>query len=310
MPDLFARTAAAVAAVTFLSIPASAAAQAFTSPQGIGSVTIATQVVHNTGHRGSDGFLLKRGQSVTASALAELEYGATDRLSLTVGIPFVFAKYTGARPSFSRLPVDECACWHSSFQDYSLAARYRLGYGTWAVTPLFRYDHPSHDYQYQGEAVVGRNLHEALLGVTAGWRLDRLLPNASVQTGYTYAFVERALPGLDINRSNGYFDFGYAVKRRLFLRGAATWQHTHGGLRVGSASGNPFPFPGELNTPQRYAQRDRILRTEWWQLGGGTSYSLGPLDVFGSFTKYVWGHDAHDGRVVTVGTTWYFDVSR
>jgi hypothetical protein len=46
-------------------------------------------------------------------------------------------------------------------------------------------------------------------------------------------------------------------------------------------------LPGELNTPERFAQRDRIIRTNYWQVGGGVAYSGGPIDVFAAFTKYV-----------------------
>lgn len=292
------------------AMPSRISAQAFTSPEGVGSVTIAWQFVDNTGHRFTDGFLLSAGQSVTMSALAELDYGVTDRLSATIGIPYVFAKYTGAMPPPSRLPVDACACWHSSFQDVSLAARYRVGNDTWAITPVVRYIRPSHDYPYEGEAVVGRNLQETQVGVTAGLRLVELLPKASIQAGYTYSFVEKPLAEIPIDRSNGFVDFGYALSRRLFVRGTGTWQRTHGGLLVGSPTGNPFPLPGELNTPERLAQRDRLISTQYWQAGGGLSYSIGQVDVFVSIMKYVWGRNAHNGHSYTVGSTWYFDLTQ
>ncbi len=67
---------------------------------------------------------------------------------------------------------------------------------------------------------------------------------------------------------------------------------------------------GFLNTPARFAQRDRLIRTNYWQVGGGVSYSAGPVDLFASVTKYVWGRDAHNGQAYTVGSTWYFDLSQ
>lgn len=300
---------ATVVVAALASAPSPVAAQAFTLPQGVGAVSVAWQYVDNTGHRLSDGFLRKAGESVTTSAIFELDYGFTDRLSATFGIPYVFAKYTGAMPPPSRLPVDSCGCWHSSFQDFSLTARYRLGDEPWAVTPHVRYGRPSHDYPYQGEAVVGRNLQETAVGVNAGARLLGFLPKASVQAGYTYSFVEK-VADISIDRSNGFVDLGYALTRRLYARAAGIWQRTPGGLRAGSVTGNPFPFPGELNTPERFAQRDRLLRVNYWQVGGGLSYSAGPADLFASISKYVWGRDAHDGQVYTVGATWYFDLSK
>lgn len=310
IPQLRVLFAAAIAVALALA-PSPVAAQAFTSPQGIGAVTVAWQFIDNTGHRFSDGFFRAGGQSFTTSALVELEYGVTDRLSATFGIPYVFAKYTGALPSFSGLPDDECACWHSAFQDFSFAARYRLfGNETWAVTPLVTYNRPSHDYAFRGEAVVGKHLQETEVGVNAGLRLVGFLPKATIHGGYTYAFVERPLDDVKIDRSNGFMELGYALHRRLYVRGSGTWQRTHGGLRNGSPTGDPFLPPGELNTPERLAQRDRVRRTNYWHVGGGLSYSAGPVDLFVSITKYVSGADTHNGQAYNVGTTWYFDVSK
>jgi hypothetical protein len=301
-------TTAIVAALA--AAPAPVAAQAFTSPQGIGAVSFVWQFVDNTGHRLSDGFLREAGQSVTTSVVVELDYGVTNRLSATIGLPYVFAKYTGGMPPPSGLVVDSCACWHSSFQDMSVSARYRLGDDRWAVTPILKYDHPSHDYPFEGEAVVGRNLREVQVGVAAALKLATLLPRASVQAGYTYAFVEKPLADVKIDRSNGFVELGYALTHALFIRGDATWQRTNGGLRFGSVTGNPFPPPGELNTPERFAQRDRVLQTNYWHAGGGIAYSAGPVDFFLSVTKYLSGTDTHNGQAYTAGTTWYFDVSK
>lgn len=302
----FLRTAAVVAALT--SAPSPVAAQAFTLPQGVGAVTLAWQYVDNTGHRLSDGFLRRAGESVTQSAILEMEYGFTDRLSASFGIPYVFAKYTGALPPPSRLPVDACRCWHSGFQDFAFTARYRLGNDTLAFTPHVRYVLPSHDYRFEGEAVLGRNLQETQVGASTGARLG-FLPKASVGASYSYSFPEQ-VADVEINRSSGVVDLGYALSRRLYVRAGGNWQRTHGGLRFGSVTGRPFFPPGEFNTPERFAQRDRLGRTHYWQVGGGLSYDVGPADVFAAVSSYVWGRDAHDGEVYTVGATWYFDLSK
>jgi hypothetical protein len=300
--------AAAVAALVSRSSPAFA--QAFTLPQGVGAVTLAYQYVDNTGHRLSDGFLRRAGESVTASAVFEAEYGITDRLSAAFGVPYVWAKYAGALPPPSGLPVDACKCWHSGWQDFAFTARYRLGTENLALTPHVRYVLPSHDYRFQGEAVLGRNLQELQLGASAGARLPGFLSRASVQASYSYAFVEKPVD-VDIDRSNLYFDLGYAPTSRLYVRAGASWQDTPHGLRIGSVTGRPFFPPGDYaGRPDLFAQRDRIGRVKYWQVGGGLSYDVGPADVFASVSSYVWGRDAHDGEVYTLGATWYFDFSR
>ena len=298
--------ATAVAAV-LVSAPPPLSAQAFTLPQGVGAVTLAWQYLDNTGHRLSDGFLRVAGQSVTTSVDFELDYGITDRLSATFGVPYVFAKYTGSLPPPSGLPVDSCQCWHSSLQDFSLAARYNFGNGPWAATPIVRYVRPSHDYNFVGEAAVGRDLEEVQIGLSAAMLLVSLIPRASVQAGYTYAFVEKVLD-IKNDRANAFVQIGYALTNRLFVHADGTWQRTHGGLRIGSVTGHPFPIPGEFGPPVLFAQRDRLTRSNYWHVGGGLAYSAGPIDLFAAYSKYVSGTDTHNGQAYTVGATWYFDL--
>jgi predicted porin len=297
----------AALAATFAVTPSPATAQAFGLPEGVGSVTLAWQYLDNTGHRMSDGFLLEAGESVSTSLALEVDYGFTDRLSASLSMPYVFAKYTGALAPLSGLPRDACRCWQSSFQDFALTARYRFGSATWAVTPHVRYSHPTHDYPYEGEAVVGRNLREAQVGVSLGARLDRLLPRSNVQAGYSYGFVEAPLPDVSLDRSNGFVELGHGVTSRLYVRAGGIWQRTHGGLRFGSLTGTPFPPPGEMNTAERYAQRDRVQRSNYWHFTTGVSYSAGPVDVFASYLKYAGGTDTHDGQAYTIGLSLYFD---
>jgi hypothetical protein len=78
-------------AIAVLLLPASAAAQTFTPPARVGSVTVAWQWVDNTGHILTDGTFFPRGQSVTTSLLVEVDYGVTERFAATASVPFVFA---------------------------------------------------------------------------------------------------------------------------------------------------------------------------------------------------------------------------
>ena len=300
---------AAAVPAALATAPSASSAQAFTLPRGVGAVTLAWQYIDNTGHRLSDGYLRVAGQSVTMSFDFELDYGVTDRLSATFGVPYVFAKYTGSLPPPSGLPVDSCQCWHSSFQDFSLAARYNFGNDPWAATPIVRYVRPTHDYNFVGEAAVGRDLEEFQVGLSAGARLAGFLPAASVQAGYTYSFVEKVLD-IKNDRANAFFQIGYLVTSRLFLHVDGNWQKTHGGLRIGSLTGDPFPLPGEFNTPAKFAQRDRLTRSNYWHVGGGLSYNAGPVDIFAVASKYISGTDTHNGQAYTVGATWYFDLAK
>lgn len=283
-----------------------AGAQAFTPQKGLFSLTTLYQLVDNTGHRMTDGFMLRDGQSVSMGALVEGEYGVTERLAVTLGLPFLMAKYHGVGPTPANLPVDSCRCWHSAFADFSGLVRYRFGGDDFAFTPAIGVTVPSHDYAYQGEAVVGRRLRELRIGGSIAGR-PGFLPRAVVSATYSYSFVERDKVDIPNNRSNVSVDVAYPLGDRWTVRGNAAWQTTHGGLRFGSIAPNTFlPFPGEVNTPARFEEHDRLLRDNHSRIGGGLGYALDRVDLFAAFSMYVSGTDTHDGQSFTLGATWYF----
>lgn len=280
-----------------------AAAQPWLPPAGAGSVTIAYQRIGNAGHRLTDGRLVEGGQSVSMALYVEAEYSLTDRLAFTVGLPFVMSKYTDSLPPpppLPYLPVDQCHCWQSGWQDIGFTARYNLLGGAFAFTPFISAGVPSHDYNYRGEAVLGRNLKEMRLGFDAGRRLSAISENLSVQGRYSYAFVERVLD-VPNNRSNIVVEGVYVVRRKLALQGFSAWQRTHGGLRSGSIPPADLVFPGDINTPEYLAEHDRLLRDNHWRMGGGIAYSFERMDVFANYTAYMRGTDTHAGGAITVG---------
>lgn len=302
-------TLASFTVATFLPT-APALAQAWVPPAGVGSVNFVYQRIDNTGHRLTDGSLVKNGKSLDVGIGIEAEYALTDRLSVSAGLPYVFAKYVDPEPPppfLPFLPVDHCRCWHSGWQDFGFTARYNVVGGVFALTPSVSVGVPSHDYDFRGEAVVGRALTEARIAVDAGQRLDAISPRLSVLGRYSYAFVERVLD-VPNNRSNATVESAFLLTTRLSVRGLLSWQHTHGGLRIGSPPPSDLLPPGDVNTPERLDQHDRLLRDNNWRVGGAASYSLSRADVFASYIEYVRGTDTHAGRALTVGVSWPFEL--
>ncbi len=291
-------------ALSILLASGSASAQAWTPPAGVGAATLGVQWLRNTGHLLTDGSAADlRGRSVNATIFVEADYGLTGRLAATAAVAYVFAKYTDPEPTPGVfLPVDSCRCWNSSFQDFTFSARYRLGDDPWALTPLIRLVAPSHPYETRGEAVVGRNLRELHVGAAAAWRLADLLPRATVQASYAYVFAPR-VEGVALDRSNVFLGLGYAVTRRIYLHVDARRQVTHGGVRAGSPSADPFPLPEFI---AHFDEHDRLLRDDATRVGGGISYSFGGFDAFLSFEMLAHGTDTHDNQAVTAGLTYYF----
>jgi hypothetical protein len=164
------------------------------------------------------------------SLYVEVDYALTDRFSFSGGLPYVFAKYTDPNPPpppIPYLPVDECHCWNTGWQDFGVTARYNLVGGKFALTPSVSFGAPSHNYDFRGEAVLGRHLKEFRLAIDAGQRLDVISPRLSVQGRYSYSFVERAID-IPNNRSNVSIKSTYLLTRKLAAQGSLYWQRTHG----------------------------------------------------------------------------------
>jgi hypothetical protein len=300
------RRAAVVGALVVCAIgaaPRVGHAQAWPAPAGAGSLTLMTQAIDNAGHLLSDGTLLPDGKSRNVSALIELDYAITDRLAVSVGLPYVFAKYIGpGEPPFVFRAVDQCRCWNGDWQDLAASVRYTITDGAVALTPSVSLGVPSHDYEWQGEAVAGFGLRELRLALDGGVRLDAISSRLALMGRYQYAVVEEVLD-VSHNRSNVSATVSVTISERLSVRGGASWQRTHGGLRFGSLPGSSLPVPGEFTTEALFDQHDRLLRDNNTRLGGGVSYSLPRVDLFVSYMQFVAGTDTHSGQAITLGVS-------
>lgn len=273
----------------------SAYAQAWVPPAGIGVVTYAYQTINNTNHRLTDGSLFDGYDSVSRGVLVSLDYAFTDRFSITVGIPYLGSKYTGPEPSFFGLAVDDCFCWSHGWQDIGATVRYNVSNSGFALTPSISFGVPSHNYDYFGEAVLGRNLNEVRLAVDAGQRLDAISDRLSVSARYSFAVVEKVLE-LQNNRSNIALEVGFLAARKLATRAGLLWQISHGGLRS-----------NEMVTEEQISQYDRLIKDNNFHITGGLSYSLPKVDAFWSYTHYVSGTDTHVGYAITAGLSIPFE---
>jgi opacity protein-like surface antigen len=158
------------------------------------------------------------------------------------------------------------------------------------LTPFVVAVIPSHNYQYFAHSAVGRDLHEYLLGVNFGSRLDRVLPGAYLQGTYSYAFVERVLD-IHHDRSSAALELGYFLTPSLGARFQASGFYTHGGISIRSAA--DFQGPRDSTNPI-FLHHDQIEHASALSLGGGLSYALtGSVDVYASYLRTITGHGGH-----------------
>jgi len=271
-------------------------AQAWAPRAGEGEVTFVVQQIDHVGRVFPDVRFECCGTTNVALGV-DASYGVTDRLSISIGVPYVFAKYRGGPPdgpaAFLPYPAaDACHCLHSSIQDFTLASHYNLLkiHRTFSLMTSMAVGVPSHDYEYVGEAVVGFGLKQLELSADGGANLAFIVPGLSVDGHYGYTLVERALD-ISHNRTNAQLDTGYTFSNGLGGHFILSHQHTYGGLR----------FPIDIEPfPERYAEFHRLLRDNYFQAGAGVSYTWSVWAATFSFLRTVSGDNTHDVHVYTV----------
>src|SRR3954452_20231752 len=92
--------AAGIAVAIHLSCAVLVHAQAWVPRRGEGAVSLDYQTYDVAGHFDVHGNRNNNGGTYSQSLVAELQVGVTDRLALTVSVPFVASKYTGP-PEYS-----------------------------------------------------------------------------------------------------------------------------------------------------------------------------------------------------------------
>ena len=284
-------------AIAFSAFPASVFAQAWVPSRGEGSVSILFQDLFVENHLTATGEKQARGEIHSNNLTADVSYGLTDRLALTLAVPYIRTRYSGA----ARHPSDmDDGTPHSAFQDVRFPARFNVLDGPVTITPFVGTSVPSHSYEYFAHAAYGPRVRELEVGAYVG----RIVPvgrrPAFVQARYAYGFLEEIV-GIERSRSSLDVEVGYffSPRVRAFVLGAG--QKTHGGVDLPDAGWRAMP-------DYQQEHHDRIGRIDIFDVGGGVQMSLTrSVEVFGSFMTTLAGENAHSlARGVTVGASWSF----
>jgi hypothetical protein len=292
------RALVVVASVVFAAVCArEVLAQAWVPSKGEGAAAILYQDSFVKDHLLASGARQDRGHVRSNTFIFDVTYGLTDRIALTLGVPFVRSRYTGAFPHPN--PQDDGQA-HSGFQDVRFGLRYNLLQGPLAITPFVGTNMPSHDYATFAHAALGTRVRDLEIGAYVGRLLNPFLPNAFIQARYSYAFAERIVD-VRRDRSNLNLEIGYFVTPsvRIFALGAG--QKIHGGIDLPDAGWRSLP-------PDQGPHHDRIARADMLDAGGGIQVSVTrSLDVFGSYVKTLAGRNGHAlERAITIGASWSF----
>ena len=295
----------ALAVAAWLGGTADAAAQLSLPQQGEGFVS----VVYSSS--ASDKHYLPTtrydiGHIDSHALLADLTYGLTDRLALSVGLPVIVTRYRGEFPHQRNNPdrLDD-GDWHTTWQDFRLGLSYTALNGPVVLTPFVGGVVPSHGYEYFAHSAAGRQLKELQAGVALGTQLSGI-PGVLLQTRYSFGFVEQ---NVDVrpNHSNLDVELGYFVNPALRVFVLGSGQLSHGGIDV------PYPtIAVSVLTPEQIAHHDQIDKVNYLKVGAGASFDLtDSIAVYGAFSKQVAGRNGHEvSRAISLGMTWSFRTKK
>lgn len=283
---------AATALVTAMQLAPEARAQASVPDEGGGSLTFSSQSITVHDHSDYRGVRDSIGKTQTWVAFLGLDYGLTDKLAISVGVPYIESKYVGAFPhvhgafpGHENDPVIDDGRYHGGLQDYALGLRYQVWAEPVLVTPFIHLGYPSRDYPFRGHSAIGARLWHVELGGYLARQFEAPLDAVYVQARYGYSISEKT-EGISIRSSKLHLELGYALTPRLGARLFALRLHTHNGLNV------PVDFPPAPD-PRAFAH-DRLLKTQSTNAGAGLTFALSEnYTLFGTWLTTLRSRNAH-----------------
>jgi hypothetical protein len=293
-----------------VALPAPFLGQAWLSPQGEGTVSLLYQYDIERLHTYSDGQTRDKGHTYFDSLIVNSDFSLTDRLALSVSLPYIAGKYVGAFPHLlvrgqpgTAVALDN-GDFHSGFQDFRVNLRYALTQKALKIVPFFQATLPSNNYSSFGHAAVGFNESEYRVGVNIGRRLNPILPKMFVQGQYAFGASPVVAANIAPKRSYGELQLGYLLTRHISIQGSALMTYSHNGVEF-----DYNLFPGNLTTEQ-YLNHDRIARGSLLDTGGSIAYQANrSTNFFFSLGHSFYGTNGHLRYLVTtVGFTKAFST--
>jgi len=301
--------------------PFSTHGQAWVAPKGAGSISISyvnNFVNRDYFGRGENFIQIPDGPKIdefgevrTQGVYFDFAYSFTDKLGLTLSVPYLAPKYTVPtdptnaffaphRFSDGSVPLDD-GKYHGDFADFAFRVRYNIASHPFMITPFVEYNLPSHDYLTFSHAIVGRNVNSLALGTYVGATLEPLLPDGYLQGRYSYAFDEEVL-NISRRRQVAEVEFGYFITPEVRAFTILAGQITNGGLNAPYDLGPPIP-----ENPL-FFNHTKITRDNYLDIGFGGQYSINDrVDFFGLISRMITARNSHGLTYgITFGFSWGF----
>lgn len=252
-----------------LCMPSYAAGLPSQSNAGHGNFNINYQYIHVDGYKIDKG-TLPIGTVDTYALYFAVDYQLSNRWGINVGLPLIRKRYQGGAPHDPSLldpPRDsefiDSGTFHSNFQDWQLALRYKAKEGAFGIEPFVALGMPSNDYPFYANSAVGQNLKRFDIGTSLTWQPG--LSDAFYGLDIGYEFVEKTL-GVNVNHWRVTGQAGYYFTPQLSGRAFFLLKQGNG---LEFPDDYPLPRTGEL-----WYQHDRLMRHNYINVGLGINWTV------------------------------------
>jgi hypothetical protein len=299
------RSALAVLALSFAFAGSAAAqTQSWVPGKGHGSVSVAYQDLFVATHTLSDGTPGFPGTIDSHSVFLGFDYGLTDRLAISVGLPYKSNRFVGPGVHNPATLYDDHGesviddgDFHSGWQNWNVALRYLWKDEGLHVVPYVSYGSPSHDYTTFAHAALGTGQQFLEFGVNIGRRFEPPRQNLYFHAGLSYSVMEK-VEARRVNHATLNAELGYFFTPRLSASVLATFQRTYNGYDF------PEDYPNQRD--EHFFHHDQDLRNDFNNYGAALSFQATPrTGLFLTYGHTGWGENTH-----LIDHSWTLGVSR
>jgi hypothetical protein len=283
--------------------PVPGLAQAWLPERGQGALFLMGAHADVRYHTDENGNRYDAGRIDSFTLLLGLDYGLSDRLALSLSLPYVRSRYRGHDPHLVGVPpgvkhdgvphdapVLDDGRYHGGWQDWQLGLRWRWRDDRWKLAPFLNLSVPSRNYPFFSHAAIGTRQKRVELGLHAATRFGPEPQAWYLAASYSYAVAESVLD-VQPRWSRLGFELGYHAGERLTLRALGMWQVRHEGLDV------PSGFPSDPSDPrfaQYWYQHDRLHVADSVDAGLGFGIDLDDRHrLFGHLLRNLHSRNGH-----------------
>ena len=222
------------------------------------------------------------------------------RLAVDASLPLLAINYTGNKTMYVHAGggTYDDGNTHWTLTDMRLGAHYQLVEHPFALSPILAVSFPVSTYETVGNAVAGRHLVAAHLGVAIGKRVGDFYAHAKYEFSLVQAYDRTAeTEKIGQNTSDASLTLGYLLFHdRLDVSVGGNLHITHGGI--------DFSMFGSLPMDDQL-YHDPLLHENIALFGGGVAYQITPaLAASLAARVFVWGINTQNASVFALGLTW------